>query len=197
MAYGGLNGVRMSASTNGGLDGLLAIHWVWSTYGSWLPCDSRAHWSPLFDLYGRIRQRGGTLNLPDTLSTAVAQNNLQSAPVVLSGDDVTIVAHTIGKLVQRSANDGKPTVYAAAIETNHVHLLTSPPCEAFGAFIGRLKGTSSSAVVERFPERSRTWAAGYWKVYLESDDAVAAVRAYIENHNTRKGLAPKPYDWIV
>ena len=42
------------------------IHLIWTTHGTWLPGDRRGHWSPLFNLYGNIRERGGKLNLPDT-----------------------------------------------------------------------------------------------------------------------------------
>ena len=86
--------------------------------------------------------------------------------------------------------------WAAAIEPTHVHLLTAVPREKFGAFVGRLKGTSSSAVLAEFPGRTRTWAGGYWKVYLFDTIGIEAVMEYIDAHNERKRLPSKPYDWI-
>jgi hypothetical protein len=65
-----------------------------------------------------------------------------------------------------------------------------------GAFVGRLKGTSSSAVLAAFSRRAQTWASGYWKVYLFDVIGIEAVMEYIDAHNERKGLAAKPYDWI-
>lgn len=37
----------------------IGIHLVWTSYGTWLPGDDRGHWSPLFDFYGHLVERGG------------------------------------------------------------------------------------------------------------------------------------------
>jgi REP element-mobilizing transposase RayT len=179
---------------------MLGVHWVWSTYGTWLPGDARGHWSPLFDLYGRIVDRGGKLNMPDEVSVRRALTLCKEPPKVLDQAEQRIVARAIGKLIRPlgdvDAEDGRPVAWAAAVEATHVHLLTSVPRETFASFVGRLKGTSSSAVLAEFPGRERTWASGYWKVYLDDMIGIEAVGEYIDAHNERKGLAAKPYEWI-
>ena len=93
---------------------------------------------------------------------------------------------------------GEATAYACAIESNHVHLLIGPVHEPIGRFAGRLKGTTSSALLKH-PDnwgRQRTWTAGYWKVFLFDLDAMRAVANYIETHNTRRGLPASPFDWL-
>jgi Transposase IS200 like len=179
---------------------MLGVHWVWSTYGTWLPGDARGHWSPLFDLYGRIIERGGKLNMPDAVSVRQALKLAKEPPKILDGAEQRIVADAIGKLIRppgaADPDDVRPVAWAAAVEPTHVHLLTAVPREKFGSFVGRLKGTSSSAVLAEFPGRSRTWAGGYWKVYLFDTIGIEAVMEYIDAHNERKGLPAKPYEWI-
>ena len=153
-------------AASGGLKeiAILGVHWVWSTYGSWLPGDARGHWSPLFDVYGRIVERGGKLNMPDSVSVREAFDLGKEPPKVLNVAEQRIVECAISKLIRPPGapdpNDTRPVVWAAAVEPTHVHLLTSVPREKFGAFVGRLKGTSSSAVLAEFPGRTRTWASG-------------------------------------
>jgi hypothetical protein len=179
---------------------MLAVHWIWSTYGTWLPGDARGHWSPLFDLYGHIIERGGKLNLPDPISTQVAMALAKESPRVLDDPEQQIVADVIGTRVMppncTGPGEPRPACWAAAVEQTHVHLLTAVPDENFGAFIGRLKGTTSAAVIAAVPGRKRTWSSGYWKVYLFDVIAVEAVMRYIEAHNERKGMAGRPYEWI-
>jgi hypothetical protein len=156
---------------------LLGVHWAWSTYGTWLPGDERGHWSPLFDLYRRISERGGKLNVPDAMSVRRALQLCKESPRLLDDVEQRIVADVIGKLIRPPADvddDGRPVAWAA-VETTHVHLLTSVPREDFASFVGRLKGTSSSAVLSELPGRERTWGSGYWKVYLFDRIGIEAV----------------------
>jgi REP element-mobilizing transposase RayT len=91
-----------------------------------------------------------------------------------------------------------PRAVAAAIEANHVHLLVTALREPVHRFAGRLKGSSSSALLRR-PEnagRSRIWTSGYWKVYLFDIEGVAAVAKYIDEHNARRGKVARPYPWL-
>lgn len=179
---------------------MIAVHWIWSTYGTWLPGDERGHWSPLFDLYGRVVERGGKLNMPDPVSMAHALSLAKEPPKILDAAEQRTVADVIGKLVRPpgtgESGDQRPAAWAAAVEQNHVHLLTAVPAELFGAFVGRLKGMSSSAVLAGRAARARTWSSGYWKVYLFDLLAVEMVMRYIDVHNERKGMAAKPYGWI-
>ena len=92
----------------------------------------------------------------------------------------------------------KPPCYAAAIEPTHVHLLLGALEENIAQFVGRLKGTSSSAAL-KLPhnrDRRRIWTAGYWKVFLFDESAMRAVIEYIESHNRRAAL-PAAFDWIT
>ncbi len=95
--------------------------------------------------------------------------------------------------------DDRPICRACALEATHVHLLVGPVHQPIGKFVGRLKGTSSSAVVRPQANhgRKRVWTGGYWKVFLFDHGAACAVADYIEAHNTRRALPKAPYPWIT
>ena len=178
------------------------IHLIWTTYGTWLPGDSRGHWSPLLDFYGQILERGGKLNKADLVTRHVAQERMKESPKVLTDAECQIVAATLGTLVRQpgvqNLDPDLPCVFAAAIESNHVHLLLRPLNESIGVVAGRFKGRTSSDVLalESNRGRERTWTAKYWKVFLFDAIALEAVKNYIEEHNIRRGLPAAPFPWI-
>ena len=172
----------------------VGIHLIWTTYGTWLPGDDRGHWSPLFDFYGHVVEKGGKLNRSDLMTTEACRERMKESPKVLDAEERIIVAAKIGEVVREHGIE----VYAAAIESTHVHLLVGPLAEHVGIAAGRFKGATSSAVLElpRNQGRERTWTAKYWKVFLFDDVALEQVKRYIEAHNLRRGDVAAPFDWI-
>jgi hypothetical protein len=174
----------------------VGIHLVWTAYGTWLPGDDRGHWSPLHHFYGDVIARGGQLNRADLTTREYARERLTESPKILTRDERIAVATTLGTLL---GGRDQPKAYAAAIEENHVHVLLGPVEEKIHVTAGRLKGCTSRDVL-KLPansERTRTWTAKYWKVFLFDDTAFFAVKRYIEEHNIRRGLPASPYDWLA
>ena len=56
----------------------VGIHLVWTAYGTWLPGDDRGHWSPLYQFYGDVIERGGQLNRADLTTREYAANDCPS-----------------------------------------------------------------------------------------------------------------------
>jgi hypothetical protein len=183
------------------------IHVISTTYRTWMPGDARGHWSPLFDFYGRLKESGHRLRLPDPDTFRHSSEIAKEPEMVLSPHAMTIVAHTFRALltpphspplVAGTALFKPPIVYAAAIERTHFHLLIGILREDLGTFVGRLKGSAASAVLS-FPEyagRTRVWTAHYWEVFLFDERGVDTVQTYVEQHNVRRGLPPSPFDWV-
>ncbi len=186
-----------------GMGATRGIHIIWTTYGTWLPGDPRGHWSSLFDLYGRLKQAGHQLNLPDADTYSRARCLMKESPKTLSIDEMRIVAEVLGSYIAPDLSgvggDDRPLCHACAIESTHAHLLVGPVHQPIGKFVGRLKGTSSSAILRLSNNagRNRVWTAGYWKVFLFDDEAVHAVAHYIEAHNTRRERPEAPYPRIT
>ena len=184
-----------------------AIHIISTTYRTWPPGDDRGHWSPLFDFYGHLKEKGHHLRLPDPDTRHYADQFADEPEMVLSPNAVRTVAQTFGSLLTAPYSPplvaGKhalkpPVAYAAAIERTHFHLLIGILKEDLGTFVGRLKGTAASAVcaLPEYKGRKHVWTAHYWEVFLCDEPAIDAVQLYIQDHNLRRGLAASPYPWI-
>ncbi|MHB1767040.1 MAG: transposase [Phycisphaerae bacterium] len=184
----------------------LAIHTVWTTYLTWLPGDKRGHWSPLFDLYGGLLRNGHQLNMGDEGTRKTAANLATGKPKYLRDSEIDLAAQTIAEVIRGGSAvgvaNGVPaaawTVYAAALEKQHVHLLLAANAESVSRVVGRIKGKSSSRIgtADGNPGQ-RVWTAGFWRVFLFDSNAVQVARNYITNHNTRRGMAPDPFNWIT
>jgi len=120
---------------------------------------------------------------------------MREAPKRLNPDEIATVAAELSRHVGGS----QPSVRAAAIEPNHVHLLAGSVREDLQKFVGRLNGRTSSEVgkLPKNADRARVWTSGYWKVFLFDDVGVRAVKEYIDAHNIRHGLPAEPYEWIA
>jgi REP element-mobilizing transposase RayT len=195
----------------------LATHIISTTHGTWLPGDDRGHWSPLFNLYGQLTRDGHQLNMPDQTSIDISRTRLTEPPKLLSLPERTIIATEFANHFRyphlpppnhhytvTSAATGqietymKPNCHAAAIESNHFHLLLSPLEEDLDRYIGRLKGKSSSTL-KKLPDnhsRQHLWTAKFWRVFLYDPEATLAVRHYITTHNRRQNLPEDPYPFI-
>lgn len=175
----------------------IAIHLIWTTYGTWLPGDPEkpGHWSAMFDACGHVIRPGGQLHEPDTTTFHHARERMRESPKTLSSEEARIVAEVIGEVIRQ--NDVR--AIACAVESTHVHLLIAPNhADTLGRLVGRLKGQSSSALL-RLPDnwnRKRIWTRGYWKVFIIDERQFTNTRAYIEQHNRRAGRPASPYPWI-
>ena len=77
----------------------MGIHLIWTCYGTWLPGDpdKPGHWSPLFDLYGRLRAAGHQINLPDATTFEYAKSIMRESPKILTAEERAVVADVIGR----------------------------------------------------------------------------------------------------
>jgi REP element-mobilizing transposase RayT len=176
----------------------VAIHAIWTTYLTWPPGDPRGHWSSLFDLDGRLIEKGDKLNVPDRETYRRSKELAKEPERVLTPGDQKVIAETIGRVLSEDF-EGRVPVYAGAVERTHTHLLLGPCTYPIDEFVGRIKSKTSSAVIREGSEawRTRTWTHGYWKVFVFDVTAIPDIQNYIEHHNRRRGMAPAPYAWIT
>ncbi|MCC6680905.1 MAG: hypothetical protein IT445_08380 [Phycisphaeraceae bacterium] len=76
----------------------VGIHIVTTTFGTWLPGDDRGHWSPLFDMYGQLLERGCKLNLPDQTTQTRARALMNEPPKYLDDHEQQVVADILAGL---------------------------------------------------------------------------------------------------
>lgn len=202
----------------------LAIHLVWTTYGTWLPGDDRGSWSPLLDLYGHLKTARHQLSAGDENTRRLAEARMTQPAKILSPAEIAALSEILGHQATqyspaftpgrhsptitsamtgglgKSVRDSfeQPRILAAAIEAAHTHLLVGTLKEHVSKYVGRLKGTTASALLKR-PEnagRKGIWTAGYWKGFLFDVPDVVAVRDYVEQHNERAGRPRHAYEWV-
>jgi len=88
---------------------------------------------------------------------------------VLVGSEPGQVGHRARELIREIARSLELTIYAGAINREHVHLLISiPPNVSVSRAVQFLKGKSSHKLLSEFPSLRKRywgqhlWARGYW-----------------------------------
>lgn len=134
------------------------------------------------------------------LSEILGHQATQYSPAFMPGRHSPRITSAMTGGLGKSVRDSfeQPRVLAAAIESNHTHLLVGTLKEHVSKYVGRLKGATASALLKR-PEnagRKRIWTTGYWEGFLFDVPDVVAVRDYIEQHNERAGRPRRAHEWV-
>jgi REP element-mobilizing transposase RayT len=164
----------------------IGIHWIATTFGTWLHGDPRGSW------------RDGKLIGPDPFLEDAIRTRMHKDAVVLSGVELPLVATTFGSAV---AERGW-TVYAATIQPTHVHLVFAPMTDEIKTVIAMLKYRSAAAVLKlrrtMLEEVGRSlWTEGRFPVFIEDEQYLRNAIEYVRRHNRRAGRADDPYPWIT
>lgn len=152
----------------------VAFFSTWTTYGTWLPGDSRGWY-----------QRGRGLQDPDALRRLEASLLMSEAALTLDPQQRRMVENTIAK---HCAIRGW-VLHAVNCRTNHVHVVvTAPgrdievPREQFKAWCTRcLKEQTQSASPTRqiVTLREHWWTERGWDEYIDDEETLAIVIAYV------------------
>ncbi len=154
---------------------LLGIHWIATTYGTWLHGDLRGSWYQ------------GNLIDPDPFLESAIRLRMTHHAVVLSAEECDLVADTIRKICEEQNH----SVLTMAIEPTHVHVLFAPMDEPIKVVVARLKRRSATAVLHRRRLGSgqdgraiakSLWSAGRFIVYIDDDVRLQNAMEYVERH---------------
>lgn len=124
-------------------------HLVWSSYGTWLPGDSRSWF-----------KRGEGLKEPSLGLVRYSLRSMKQTPFVLSIDD----RRTCLTAIVADARAGGHRLLAANIRSNHVHLLVQSTWSG-KALRARFKAISTKALRENglVQQNRRVWGEGGWQ----------------------------------
>lgn len=183
----GLHGViRMSRT--------LGYHLVKSGYGLWLPGDERGSWSEAWD-----RQIGfhepHTLHEGDPERKRMAEERMKHPAVRLGERMIEVIAGTLEELIRKS--NGGFSIAAAAIEPTHMHLLIPYSGRDIENTAKWIADQTTKAIHRQANHGGPVWCKGRWRGYVFGDEGWGATRHYIEQHNARRGLPVKPYEFIL
>jgi hypothetical protein len=163
----------------------LGIHWIATTHGTWLHGDVRGSW------------RQGRLIGPDPFLHDAIEKRMREDAVVLDDVEQMLVAAAVGEVI----GEDRHRVYAATIQTTHVHLVFAPLASDVGEVIAKLKYRAARAVLKLRrnmckPVPRSLWTTGQFPVFIFDTGHLGNAIQYVRRHNTRAGRAADPYEWI-
>jgi REP element-mobilizing transposase RayT len=193
---------------------IIAWHFIFCTYGFWLPNDPRGSWSRFVrspEIYavggpatgsGKIRRSVAGLQHDRVLRNA-AKAALKYPSVKFSGIQARAVARGIGAAV----HENKYRVHACAIMPDHVHILMDIQPRKTEHVVGHLKARATQQINDEHihpleghvTSAGRTpsvWARRYWCVFIHPSELLQAKR-YIELNPKKAGFKPQPWNFIM
>ena len=154
-----------------------ALHITWTTYGTWLPGDSRGYVGHTLEAPGDWQAREnspGTAYAADHERTRDFARSLQKDTTVRLNfkQAETVTMTLIESAVKRGWRIGR-----GAIIVNHVHVMI------FDSPVVRrvLKGTTQAALSAAHGSPRRWWTAGGSDRYKNDDRAIENALRYVEN----------------
>jgi REP element-mobilizing transposase RayT len=169
----------------------LGYHWVKSGYGLWLPGDPRGHWSEAWDEeIGYVEPH--MLHPGDPVRLRMAQERMKHPPVKLTSAMVRVVERVIGECA--AASPWK--IVAASIEPTHTHLQITYSGLDIHRTVKWLSQETTKAIHRETDHEGPVWGKGDWTVYLFDLPYFRNVTRYIERHNVRRGVGPRPYSFL-
>lgn len=88
-------------------------------------------------------------------------------------------------------------VEAAAIEPTHMHLLLTYTEREINATAKWLAQQTTKNVHATTSFAGPVWCEGKWCEFIYDLRHWNSIRRYIERHNERRGLPPRPWKWIT
>ena len=86
---------------------------------------------------------------------------------------------------------------AAALEPTHMHLLIPYAGRDIDVTAKWLADQTTKAVHRATGHTGPVWCKGKWCSYVFDSAHWDSIREYIERHNERRGLARRPYPFLV
>jgi REP element-mobilizing transposase RayT len=170
----------------------LGYHIVISGYGLWLPGDDRGHWSEAWDeQIGYFETH--MLHPGDPGRKEMAAQRQKRPPVRLNAAMQRVAAATIG----RCCEDSDWRIAAASIEATHTHLLLTYSSRDIDLTIKWLKDQATKAIHQETPHGGPVWCKGRWRSFVYDADVWQNTQRYIERHNQRRGVGPRPHAFIT
>lgn len=170
----------------------LGYHLVKSAYGLWLPGDERGSWSEAWDEeLGYIEPH--TLHPGDPVRLRMAQERMKHPKVRWSPEIIAAMVDSIEECAAES--DWK--IVAAAVENTHLHLQLTYSGMDIDRTAKWLAQRMTKSVHANTTHTGPVFCKGRWCVFLFDESHWYNTVRYIEAHNIRRGLGPRPYAFIA
>ena len=190
-----------------------ATHLILGMYGFWLPNDERGSWSDFIGSWELLRfgsattihTRHSRAHQPfDPAQRAAAKARLKHPSVILTGAQ----ALAIGRGFAHYAKRANVVIYACAILPEHIHLVIARHRHQVETIAQQLKSAATRRLIaeDLHPQAAhqggkrrppKAFARGQWKVYLNSDAAIARAINYVEQNPVREHLPRQRWHFVT
>lgn len=169
----------------------LGYHIVISGYGLWLPGDERGSWSAAWDeQIGFIEPH--TLHPGDPVRLRMSHERMTAPALRLTGEMIELVLATLADCAAKSDWN----IIAASVEPTHAHLLLTYTLRNVDHTIKWIKDQATKAIHRHTRHQGPVWCKGRWRSFIYDVDGLGQAMKYIEEHNVRRGVGPRPYAFL-
>ncbi len=106
------------------------------------------------------------------------------------------MSHSVAATLARCVRESDWRVVAASVESTHTHLLLTYTPRDIDTTIKWLKDRMTKDIHSDTMHQGPVWCKGAWRTFLYDMKFWDNTQRYIERHNERRGVGPRPYDFV-
>lgn len=193
---------------------IIAWHFIFCTYGFWLPNDPRGSWSRFVrspDIFAAGGSATGGGNIRRSVAGAghnvaarlLAKQALYHPPVRLTG----LQALAAVRGIEAAVREKQHVVRALAIMPDHVHIVMNVHHLPTNHVIWHLKARATqsmsaagihplAALADPAGRMPSPWARNHWCVFVRSTELDQVIR-YVENNPIKAGLKAQRWKFVT
>lgn len=118
---------------------------------------------------------------------------MKHPPVRLDGAMIDAAVATLG----RCAAESDWCISACSVECTHCHLLLTFTQRDIDKTVKWIKDQATKAIHKETRHSGPVWTKGRWRSFIFDLEGWELAMMYIEEHNVRRGVGPRPYPFIV
>jgi REP element-mobilizing transposase RayT len=170
----------------------IGYHIVVSGFGLWLPGDDRGHWSEGWDdEIGYCEPH--MLHVGDPTRRQMAEERMGHPPVKLSIE----MQPSVISVLDHCRKDSDWRIVAASMEATHTHMLLTYTIRNIDNTVKWLKDQMTKTIHRETTHTGPVWCKGSWRSFVFEEAAWQNALRYIERHNERRGVGPRPYSFLT
>ncbi|NNM87324.1 MAG: hypothetical protein HKL95_02265 [Phycisphaerae bacterium] len=169
----------------------IGYHIVKSAYGLWLPGDDRGSWSATWDAEIGLTEPH-TLHPGDPVRLRMSAERMKHPPVRWTDVALACMENTLAPCGAES--DWR--IAAASLEPTHVHLILTYTVRDIDNTCKWLADQCTKAIRKDGGYSGPVWAKGSWRGFIFEPQAWDSAIQYVQRHNIRRGVGPRPYKFF-
>jgi len=151
----------------------VAIHWIATTFGTWLHGDPRGSWHE------------GKLIGPDPFLRETILRRMTHDAIVLT----TAEQYWVERVIRDTCEEQNHEIVSLTVQATHLHLILGAKLrEDIKTTIARLKRRTAVKIFSQRRSQGLTvpkslWTEGRYVIFLDEDEHVENTIEYVERHN--------------